>query len=363
MMTPEQDRAFRVMTGEAADPHAHRLLNLPELVAMADIATPWRCDKFAADGYLTILSGRGGEGKSLFTLGLAGGVLVGSAVAGIDCAAGTVCIFDAENGPKLIGRRVKEAGLLHPQLRVYDSDGLDLVADRDWIAEQLQGVNLVVFDSLRSLAPTGARENDSDDMAPIIVALRRLARTTGAAVVLVHHRGKDQGQDFRGSEAIRDMADMLFVLERHAKDPDARWRRAVRCVKCRIDEEPEERWLGIRRQRGELFFTEAAPFNSDRAAPRRDQVEQEVINILRRDGATRRADVARKLGREPSDRTVRRVFDDLKDAGRIAPIGDTWQVVIGADDKATSCQVVSLSACRPTGDTAKRQALTPKGEA
>lgn len=52
---------------------------------------------------------------------------------------------------------------------VYDADGLDLTADADWIARQLQHVQLAMFDSLRTLA-TGAKENESDGMAPPDVA-------------------------------------------------------------------------------------------------------------------------------------------------------------------------------------------------
>jgi hypothetical protein len=56
-------------------------------------------------------------------------------------------------------------------------------------------------------------------MAPVIVALRELARATDAAVLLIHHRDKQFQHDFRGSGAIRDQADLMFVLARHPKDP------------------------------------------------------------------------------------------------------------------------------------------------
>lgn len=313
-------------------PHGWRRLNLAEIVGLADLQTPWRCHGVAADGFLTVLSGRGGEGKSMLTLGLAGGVLLGASIAGIDCEAGHVAIFDAENGPKLIGRRLKAAGLPHEGLSIFDADGLDLMSDASWIAAQLTSVNLAIFDSLRALAP-GAKENDSDDMAPRMAAMRRLARDTSAAIVLVHHRGRDSDKDYRGSSVILDQTDIMLVLERDPKDSERHWRRYLRCAKCRIDQEPAPRWIGIRHHHGELSFTNAVPFTHGGTAPKRMAVQGQIVDILARDGCLRRADVARKLGRELSDGTFRRAFEQLNGVGQIVAHGELWTVATNPDDK------------------------------
>lgn len=84
---------------------AHRPLDLPDLLLHADDEVPWRCDRLLADGHLTLVAGRGGEGKSFLGLAFAGGVLLGTTVAGIRCEKGRVAIFDGENGPRVIGRR------------------------------------------------------------------------------------------------------------------------------------------------------------------------------------------------------------------------------------------------------------------
>lgn len=327
------------------DPHHWRRLDLGELVALADVETAWRCHGFAAGGYLTVLSGRGGEGKSMFTLGLGSAVIAGEPLAGIKCTQGTVAIFDAENGPKLIGRRLKSAQLLqHTGLAIYDADGLDLARDAGWMEQQLQGVGLAVFDSLRTLAP-GAKENESDDMAPRMIALRQLARRTGTAVILVHHRGKDGEKDFRGSEVIRDLTDLMFVLERDPKDPEKHWRRALRCVKCRIDEEPAPRSLGIRINDGHLHFTEAAPFAQEPRAPKRAEWATRILQELEA-GPSRRSQIAKRFDLEPSNQTFRRAFDDLAQDGHITQNGDLWSLVkppVTSDDNDNQEQVVRLS--------------------
>jgi hypothetical protein len=44
--------------------------------------------------------------------------------------------------------------------------------------------------------------------------LKLLARETGAAVILVHHRGRSESSEFRGSSVILDQTDLLFTIAR-----------------------------------------------------------------------------------------------------------------------------------------------------
>ena len=223
-----------------------RRLDMAGLLAAPDEPTPWRCQGVAADGYLTTIAGRGGEGKSWLTLALAHGVHRGAIVAGIACTKGKAVIFDAENGAELLKRRFRAAGIRPPSVQPYDVDGLHILKDLDWFKSEIEseGAKLVIFDSLRILS-SGADENDTEQVEPIMSALRRLAREMEAAIILVHHRGRDENSSYRGSSAIRDGTDMLFKLGRVKEDPEARHRRALETVKCRIDEEPGPRWLRI----------------------------------------------------------------------------------------------------------------------
>ena len=54
----------------APDRYCDRLLDVPALLAAPDEPIPWRAVRwdFAADGSLTVLAGRGGEGKSWLAL-------------------------------------------------------------------------------------------------------------------------------------------------------------------------------------------------------------------------------------------------------------------------------------------------------
>src|SRR3954454_13751286 len=75
---------------------ASRRLGGRPLLTRPDEPLRWRCDRLAADGFVTVLTGEGGEGKSFLTLALAKAVAEGSAAAGIDCTPGRALIFDAE---------------------------------------------------------------------------------------------------------------------------------------------------------------------------------------------------------------------------------------------------------------------------
>lgn len=316
------------------DRYAGRRYDLPALIASADVEPPWRVEPIAADGHLTLLSAAGGEGKTWASLAFAGGVAHGATIAGLRCAEGRAVVFDAENGSYVLGSRLGtiEPGLPADRVAVYDAEGLRLndARDRAWMLEVIrrERANLVVLDSLRALAPDAA-ENDSDDMAPIVNGAKTLARESGAAIVLLIHRGhgaeRGHAPDFRGSTAIRDAADLLFVLERVPDDPERRWRRRLRCAKCRIASEPEDRWVGVRGWRDQVALTEAAPFERGamEAEAARDDLEDRVAAFVAENAPASKRSVRDGVrGRNPD---VDAALSRLEEAGRLRRTTHGWE--------------------------------------
>jgi hypothetical protein len=71
-------------------------------------------------------------------------------------------------------------------------------------------VSLIVIDTLSSAVP-GAQENESAEMSAFVGRLKDIAAETGAAVLVIHHTGKDATRGMRGSVALYANAD--FVIE------------------------------------------------------------------------------------------------------------------------------------------------------
>jgi archaellum biogenesis ATPase FlaH/biotin operon repressor len=309
------------------DRYAGRVLDVGHMLTEPDTPIPWRCHDLAADGYLTVLAGRGGEGKSWLALALASGVARGKPAAGIDCRQGRALIFDAENGPKLIARRFRAAEVTAAlDVQPVDAGGLKLSKDLDWFRRTIVSyrANLVVFDSLRVLS-SGAKESDGDEMEPLVTALKQLSRDTGAAVVLIHHRGKGETSEYRGSSVILDQTDMLYTLGRVAGDPEGRHRRKITTIKCRIEEEPAPRWVAIDADRslGLVFVNAAEPYEPEDTGRPRDTLRDDVLAILT--GLPKSgAEVARELGRHKSDQTIRRALGDLEADGLAVRGAQGW---------------------------------------
>jgi archaellum biogenesis ATPase FlaH len=316
---------------ETNERYGGRLLDVGEMLRAPDVAIPWRCDRFVADGYLTVLAGKGGEGKSWISLALACGVARGQAVAGIDCQKGRALLFDAENGPRLIARRLRAARVTAElAIQPVDAGGLHFQKDLEWFRETIvrEKANLVVFDSLRVLS-SGVKENDGDAVEPIITALKMLARETETGILLIHHRGKGDS-DYRGTSTILDQTDLLFTLTREQGDPLGRRRRKITTVKCRIEEEPMPRWVSIvaERHAGTVFIDEAEPYETDEPSRPRDSLREPVLEVLGGIGQSCRK-VAKKV--EKPEPTVRRVLHELQDDG-LAKDGPQGWVLVRHDD-------------------------------
>jgi hypothetical protein len=70
--------------------------------------------------------------------------------------------------------------------------------------EQIKGrpVRLIIGDTLARMS-AGANENSGEDMGPVMARFDQVATATGAALMIIHHNGKDAAKGARGWSGIR----------------------------------------------------------------------------------------------------------------------------------------------------------------
>ena len=252
------------------------------------VPVEWLIEGFVARGFLTMIAGEPGAGKSMVTQTLAtalvegrtevaglklhprrvlapcdecdgGEVVVGDPGDPVKCAtcegtggvaknATRVLVLDAENGENIIQERAQKQGLTPeqaPRYVVAASDGFDIYKDRavlDGVLADYRDsgspVDLIVLDSMTSL--WFGNENVVDQVSPMLKYLNDTAKRFGCGILLIHHTDKE-GENYRGSSAIAaTIGGGVFTFARFdEKEGEDHTARRLACRKMRIAREPE----------------------------------------------------------------------------------------------------------------------------
>ncbi len=168
---------------------------------------------------LGLLYGRSGDGKSFIALSAALAVAADATDwLGRRVRGGSVLYVAAEGGGGF-GNRISAAGKEAPEKFRWLPEAvaldnpqelaeLEMVIRREWE----DGADLIVIDTL---ARCNSRdENSAQEMGAIVKAADRLRTAFGAAVLLVHHSGKNLDNGARGSSALRAAVDTELRVER-----------------------------------------------------------------------------------------------------------------------------------------------------
>lgn len=184
----------------------------------------WLIKDLLPAGGAIVLVGDSNTGKTFFAVDMAAHIARGHAFRDRRVSKGTVLYVAAEGG---VG--------IHNRLAAY-------VAANDWFAgapfalisdtvllpepdlepilaaireaEETSGepVVLVVLDTLARVM-AGGDENSGQDMGALVAAMDRIRSETGAAVMLVHHIGKDPSKGARGHSSLRAAIDTEITVE------------------------------------------------------------------------------------------------------------------------------------------------------
>lgn len=282
------------------------LIDLPAPVAIVE--------DIASAGAVTVLAGESGTGKTFVLDDLSGAVGDGDAWHGRATLAGSVVLMAFE-GDALglrfralrdhVGRRLDHVYVLRgsdPLSPIVTRDGetcsrgeLSAADALDALAVELAAANrppvvLLIVDTVRA-SMTGSEDSSESVAAYLRVIRRLLARLPGAAAILAHHAGWQDGETQRkrerGSSAWRGNVDYTLYLEAGEYDPDrGEAYLTLRTLKTRDGERPPD--LALIRRRVELAGQDrhGRPVTScviardwrtreDRAAARADTVAAE----------------------------------------------------------------------------------------
>ena len=178
-------------------------------------------------GKSTVIYGDSNSGKTFFALGLAAAIAEGREAYGKRTDPGIV-VYLACEAPGSIKARLKAIAKFHNvslkriavvpvPLNFYtgDADAAAVIAAiREIEAIKGQAVKLVIGDTLARMS-SGANENSGEDMGPVMDRFEEICRATGAAMLIIHHNGKDAARGARGWSGIRAHIDTeIEVVEK-----------------------------------------------------------------------------------------------------------------------------------------------------
>lgn len=185
----------------------------------------WLVPGVLTEGSLAAIYGAPESGKSFLAVDMSMAIAGGIDWHGRQVERGGVLYIAAEGAPGL-GKRFRAWKMDRcAQGRRFDlhlmRDDLNLAAEKDGgvrafvqvVVDELGPLRLIVIDTLNQTA-AGADENSAKDMGRYIASMKLLRNATGAAVVVVHHSGKDLGKGMRGSSALLGAMDTTVEVER-----------------------------------------------------------------------------------------------------------------------------------------------------
>jgi predicted ATP-dependent serine protease len=178
----------------------------------------WVCDGYFAEGGLVVLASKPKVGKSTLTYQLAVQVSKGLPFLGLNTQKGNILILALEEHPADVKARLEEIGGMDCNIYIAsNAPQTDAVFYDIKDFCQKANISLIIVDTLTAYWNV-KEENDAAEVSRVIKPLLKLARESGACVLLIHHARKEEGSDgdeIRGSGALFALVDVGLVMKRH----------------------------------------------------------------------------------------------------------------------------------------------------
>lgn len=220
----------------------------------------WLVPEVLGEAGIALLYGAPQQGKSAVVLDLAISLALGVPWAGRPLKCGNV-LYGVLEGAAGFRRRALTAeaqrGVSLGKRFILFEEPVNLMKDEDVLKVMklvvLKDGRLVILDTLASSLAGEGDENSNRDMSKYLHGAKRIAQQTGAAVLIIHHTGRDPNATMeRGASALRGNVDTSIRVsksDRHYKWEVVKSRDGPLGVSGAFDIEPYE---FVRQDTGEV---------------------------------------------------------------------------------------------------------------
>ncbi|KAB2836209.1 MAG: AAA family ATPase [Candidatus Brocadia sp.] len=193
-----------------------KALRIGAELQVLDLPISWAVKGLVPQQAITLLSARGGMGKTILSISIADAITKGIPFLGLETTEMPVVYIDFENSLPTLCERVKRIDAKHV-LFWHGTNEIKpprLDSKEYEFFKKLPPGALLIFDTLR--ASQSRDENDSQHMAMIMQRFKEL-RNLGFTILLLHHTSKSNDRIYKGSTAIFDLCDHSLSLHKVKK--------------------------------------------------------------------------------------------------------------------------------------------------
>ena len=176
-----------------------------------DIPIRWAVKNLIPLESITLLSGRGGMGKTTISIQMGDAISESVPFLGHETIQRPIIYVNFEDSLPVLIDRIKRIGALEVSFwHTTNEIKPPRLDSKEWeLYKQLPQGSVLIFDTLR--AAQSRDENDSQHMAFIMQRLKEL-RDSGFTIILLHHTPKSNERIYKGSTAIFDLSDHVLGL-------------------------------------------------------------------------------------------------------------------------------------------------------
>lgn len=256
--------------------HREYIFNVDEIIKMDSGEYSWVVEDFIPGKGITLLSAPAASFKTLLSMELGRCISQGTPFLERATKEKTVLYIDMENNLKVQQLYLKRLGIAHnPQLHIW-SQWADKVPpafpNQLYLDIARKDKPVIIFDSLIAFLGEGVNENVATDIRTVFAFLRSLTNE-GATILVLHHAGKSEESQYRGSSDIKGAVDVAYTIK---KEEDHVL--TLRCFKSRYNFEQDIR-VRVVSDEDRLSFKDITVEHASEAAQQED-VKLRVIHSI-----------------------------------------------------------------------------------